>query len=682
MVRLMATLTTVIIIGLLFTGKALADFPEVPEGQFMVLAYHDVRDDVVAGRDDDPYAVSTERLVAWFDWMEANGWQPVSLDRIAEARSGGEPLPDNAVLLTFDDGLASFYTHVFPLLEAYDYPALFALTTGWLETVWEGAEVSYVPEDFGEPGTETVTAAGTVAYDDRLFGAEDFVTRDQIREMHASGLVEYASHSHDMHHGILANPQGNLQPAAITRRFDAESGEYEDTAAFRERVREDLERSRAEIESFTGEAPRAIVWPFGAHTREVDVIAAEAGMPWSFSLGDTALNTPEAEFISRALIVDDPPPIAIAAQARAADEQPVNQPAPQRAVHVDLDYVYDPDPEQTNANLGMLLDRIKAMQVRTVYLQAFADPDGDGNAAELYFPNRHLPMRADLFNRVAWQLRTRAGVEVYAWMPMLAFDLPDEEKRRALSVTRSVPDGEPVPAERDYRRLSPFHPESERIVGEIYADLGRAASGIAGLLIHDDAYLAADEDRTACRGLARWPGTEHSIGDCELSPERKTEALIDFGEAVTQRLEHYVNPSLNFRVARNLYPRVVLDRDAEARFAQSLPAFLEAYDEVALMAMPWLDGTELPASVWLDHLADAVEAQAGGFEGVVFELQARDWRGEGRWLEGEMLRDWMDQLMRRGVLNLAYYPDDFIDDHPRFEPTREGISLGAFPYLP
>ena len=682
MVRLMATLTTVIIIGLLFTGKALADFPEVPEGQFMVLAYHDVRDDVVAGRDDDPYAVSTERLVAWFDWMEANGWQPVSLDRIAEARSGGEPLPDNAVLLTFDDGLASFYTHVFPLLEAYDYPALFALTTGWLETVWEGAEVSYVPEDFGEPGTETVTAAGTVAYDDRLFGAEDFVTRDQIREMHASGLVEYASHSHDMHHGILANPQGNLQPAAITRRFDAESGEYEDTAAFRERVREDLERSRAEIESFTGEAPRAIVWPFGAHTREVDVIAAEAGMPWSFSLGDTALNTPEAEFISRALIVDDPPPIAIAAQARAADEQPVNQPAPQRAVHVDLDYVYDPDPEQTNANLGMLLDRIKAMQVRTVYLQAFADPDGDGNAAELYFPNRHLPMRADLFNRVAWQLRTRAGVEVYAWMPMLAFDLPDEEKRRALSVTRSVPDGEPVPAERDYRRLSPFHPESERIVGEIYADLGRAASGIAGLLIHDDPYLAADEDRTACRGLARWPGTEHSIGDCELSPERKTEALIDFGEAVTQRLEHYVNPSLNFRVARNLYPRVVLDRDAEARFAQSLPAFLEAYDEVALMAMPWLDGTELPASVWLDHLADAVEAQAGGFEGVVFELQARDWRGEGRWLEGEMLRDWMDQLMRRGVLNLAYYPDDFIDDHPRFEPTREGISLGAFPYRP
>ena len=30
-------------------------------------------------------------------------------------------------------------------------------------------------------------------------------------------------------------------------------------------------------------------------------------------------------------------------------------------------------------------------------------------------------MRADLFNRVVWQLRTRSGVKVFAWMPLLAF---------------------------------------------------------------------------------------------------------------------------------------------------------------------------------------------------------------------------------------------------------------------
>lgn len=679
MMRPMLRLTT-LLFALLVAAPASTAPPTVPDGQFMAVCYHDVRDDVVAGLDRDPYAVSTNRLVAWFDWMQANDWQPVSLDRIAEAREGGRPLPNNAVLLTFDDGLASLHTHVFPLLEAYDYPALFALQTGWLESVWGGSEVSYTPEAFTEPATNADSVTATVTYNDRPLGAEGFITPAQVREMQDSGLVEYASHSHDLHRGILGNPQGNSEPAAITRRFDLETGKYETAAAFRQRLREDLQRSRAMIESLTGRAPRAIVWPYGAHSQEVDAIAAEIGMPWSFSLGGTALNTPGAETFSRALIVDDPLPVAIATEARPAAEHPVNLPSPQRAVHVDLDYVYDPDPEQTNANLGILLDRIKAMRVRTVYLQAFADPDGDGNAAELYFPNRHLPMRADLFNRVAWQLRTRAGVRVYAWMPLLAFDLPDAERKRALSVTHARTDGEPVTAERDYRRLSPFLPASERIVGEIYADLGRAASGIAGVLIHDDAYLAADEDRTACRNEARWPGTADPITDCDLTPGQKTQALIDFGHAVTQRLAHHVNHSLNFRVARNLYARVVLDPNAEARFAQSLPAFLEAYDETVIMAMPWLDGTELPAEIWLDRLADAVEAQAGGFDNVVFELQARDWRGEGRWVEGETLRDWMEQLMRRGVLNLAYYPDDFLNDRPRFEPTREGISLNAFPH--
>ncbi|MDZ7810192.1 MAG: poly-beta-1,6-N-acetyl-D-glucosamine N-deacetylase PgaB [Arhodomonas sp.] len=148
--------------------------------------------------------------------------------------------------------------------------------------------------------------------------------------------------------------------------------------------------------------------------------------------------------------------------------------------------------------------------MRSVYLQAFADPDGDGNAAAMYFPNRHLPVRADLFNRVAWQLRTRAGVRVYAWMPLLAFDLP--EGNIQLRVTRPGPDGKPVASGRNYRRLSPFLPETLAIVREIYADLGRAASGIHGVLIHDDAYLAEDEDLTACRPDARWPGRDRPLG--------------------------------------------------------------------------------------------------------------------------------------------------------------------------
>lgn len=105
-----------------------------------------------------------------------------------------------------------------------------------------------------------------------------------------------------------------------------------------------------------------------------------------------------------------------------------------RAIQIDLDYVYDPDPTQLARNLDILVQRVKDIGPSHVFLQAFADPDGDGAADALYFPNRHLPMRADLFGRVAWRLRTRAGVRVFAWLPVLGFHLPDAQQQAALQI--------------------------------------------------------------------------------------------------------------------------------------------------------------------------------------------------------------------------------------------------------
>ncbi|MGO4780418.1 polysaccharide deacetylase family protein, partial [Lysobacter sp. 2RAB21] len=111
-----------------------------------------------------------------------------------KASRGEKKLPPKAVLLTFDDGLRSIYTHVFPLLRAYRYPALMAVVTGWVDLPRE-QQVDYGP---------------------RMFTHDDFVTWDQLREMQASGLIEIASHSDNLHRGVTSNPQGNTMPAAIT----------------------------------------------------------------------------------------------------------------------------------------------------------------------------------------------------------------------------------------------------------------------------------------------------------------------------------------------------------------------------------------------------------------------------------------------------------------------------------
>ena len=618
--------------------------------EWVAVSWHDVRDEIAREIDPDRYAVSTRDLAAQFEWLRRQGWQPVSLQQVIDAHEGRVPLPPRAVLLSFDDGLASLYTRVFPLLQAFDYPAVVAINTGWLEAVAAGA---------------------TVPYEGSQRDAGGFVDWEQLRAMVASGLVEIASHTHDLHRGILGNPQGNLQPAVTTLAWRPGEGRYETVAERRERIRADLARSMAIIARETGQPPRAIAWPYGEYDALAEEVAAELGMPVSLGLATGVNSADRLQGLNRLLITGNP---GLDRFALNLPQRPTR--SIQRVAQVDLDYVFDPDPAQQERNLDALIERMHALDITTVYLQAFADPDGDGLARELYFPNRHLPMRADLFNRVAWQLRTRAGVEVFAWLPVLAFAPPDAQQAEALLVRRHLPDGGSAPAGFDHPRLSPFLPAARALIGEIYEDLARHAH-VAGVLFHDDAFLAADEDAAACLPAASWPGGHPLPRPCEqLTPADKTAALADFTAELAERVRRY-RPAI--RTARSLYARAVLDPAAEARFSQSLPAFLAAYDHPVLMAMPGLEQVEGDPLPWLLGLVDTVAAYPGGLEATVFQLQARDWREE-RWLDGATLQDQLRALQRAGALNLAYYPDDFVRGRPAQEPLFQGLSKRSFPY--
>src|SRR5690606_32325458 len=355
--------------------------------RLLVLSYHDVRDDVAAADDDpDPYAVSTQNLIAHFDWLAGHGYHPVSLSQVIEAANGGRALPRQPVLLTFDDGLRSVHDKVFPLLRAYGFPALVAVITDYIEMA---------------PGR-------TVDYGYRAFDRDDFLTWAQLRQMQDSGLVEVASHTHNLHHGVPSNPQGNTAPAVTTRRYDRYRGRYESEAEYAGRIRDDLAQSVERIEQALGRRPRAIVWPYAAYNAQAREIADTLGMYVSFDLeGRETTLASDLHDLARLLVTSNPTALDLAANLRRDTVT-----APVRALHVDLDAVYDPDLAQQERNLDLLVERVKRVHPTHVFLQAFADPDGNGAADALYFPNRHLPMRADLFNRVSWQLFSRAGVTV------------------------------------------------------------------------------------------------------------------------------------------------------------------------------------------------------------------------------------------------------------------------------
>lgn len=623
---------------------------------YEVLSYHDVQDSVDGNLEIETTRISTQHLARHFTWLQEHGYHPITIDDILAAQTGKKALPSKAILLTFDDGYSSFYTHVYPLLKLYNYPAVAALVGSWLDARLEQ----------------------NVKYGDENISRKQFLTHAQIKEMAQSGLVEFSSHSYDLHKAVLQNPYNGTAPAAITHAYLTQEKRYETDSEYQNRIRQDLKRNSEFIQNITGKAPRVMTWPYGRYNATTLAIAKSIGMPITFSLDnntDAPNNLSDTSEINRYLIDANPNEQAL---INLLSKQESLQ--AQRIVHVDLDYVYDSNETQMWKNLDALIERIKTLAPTAVYLQAFADPDGNGTADALYFTNRHLPVRADIFSRVARQLNTRANVQVYAWLPVLAFELPNVSTKPYLYVRNIKNNANPD----SYHRLSPFSVEASQIVNEIYADLGAHAI-FQGVIFHDDATLNDDEDDSdAARQAyvqAALPNSVALILQNSTAKKRwialKTKKLTDFTLTLAQTLRQS-QPTL--KTARNLYANAMLKPESEAWLAQNYRNFLLSYDYTAVMAMPKMEQIQAP-SAWFENLVFIAKKTPYGLQKTIFEIQSTDWQTK-KSIPSAIMAEQFALLLESGASHIGYYPDDFIHNQPEIEQIRPYLSAREFPYLP
>jgi len=617
-------------------------------GDFIVISYHDIVDDASPGhRHYFPQTITRDRLIEHFNLIKAYGYRPISFQQLLDAEAGIRPLPDKAVMLTFDDGYRSFYEVVYPLLKLYDFPAVAAVVGSWLDA---------------EPGSK-------VPYGGTSVTREQFMSWSQLEKLHADPLVEIASHTYDMHYGVPGNPQGNEQAVAVTSRWM--DGRYESEEEYLERLHRDMERARHQLMQRLGEGPRLMIWPYGAYSEATLNIAAEYGMHHSFSLLSQPNFLGTDSSVMGRYLVDQETSLQTFKEILSNRTWELDD---LRVVHVDLDYVYDPDPIQQERNLDALVDRIYRFGITTVYLQAFADQNGTGVAEALYFENRHLPVKADLFNRVAWQLKKRANVKVYAWMPVLAFDLGGEYVYVTDARTNAI-------AEEHYLRLSPYVIRNREVILEIYEDLGRHAK-FDGLLFHDDAFLTDYED-AGSEALA-WYQSQWSLPADVLAIQRDSALLDRWAESKTDFLtrltlslaeaaNHYRQADNRvFTTSRNLYAITLMEPGSSRWLSQSPESFADAYDYVAVMAMPYMEEADDPGA-WLHELARRALARIPA-EQILFELQTIDWRVQSQIPDTELI-DWIKRIRGTGILHIGYYPDDFLSNHPDTSVIRSHFSL-------
>ncbi len=358
-----------------------------PEGgtQFASIAFHDVVDER-AERSED--AVTTQSLVDFFDWLKAEGWTPVSIAEVSAAGKGGAPLPEKAILLAFDDGYLSFFERVYPLLLAYRYPAVLGLVTSWID----------------------VPAGSMVDYGGTLVPRETFVTWDQVRQMQRSGLVEIASHSDNLHRVVLSTPQGNTAPSARSWAIAADSGERESDADHRARIRADLERSAARIAAETSVRPHVLVWPFGRFSGLATEAAKDAGFDQALTLEPEIADARKPMALHRYYPTHDPS-LGIKAWNLGF---PVRRAETVRMACVDLAPLANQTPEEADKRLGTMIEGVRALGASAIVIDV-ATREGEAKA---WLPTSALPLDDDIFGRAARQIGSRAGVLVFARLPV------------------------------------------------------------------------------------------------------------------------------------------------------------------------------------------------------------------------------------------------------------------------
>jgi peptidoglycan/xylan/chitin deacetylase (PgdA/CDA1 family) len=208
--------------------------------QVAVLMYHHIHD-----KDLSSGTITTTLFRDQLAYLKSKGYQFITLQEFKRFMQGA-PVPDNAVLVTFDDGYESFYLNAFPILQQLHIGAVNFVITKDLEN----------PQDSNIPS----------------------LSREEIRSMtQSSALIDVQCHTNALH-GTSDNGKALL----TGKLMDQETEESE--ATYEQRIIQD---TKACISSLNGLYPQPIdslAYPYGIFNESAAELIHKAGINYAFTV--------------------------------------------------------------------------------------------------------------------------------------------------------------------------------------------------------------------------------------------------------------------------------------------------------------------------------------------------------------------------------------------------------------
>ncbi len=203
------------------------------DGAVMALAYHGIGS---AADGEGGFVISPKQFGEHLATLKAAGMQTVTAAQVAEAFTGGEPLPPNAVMLSFDDGRSDAMMFADPLLAQAGMSATMFL----------------IAEAASKPGVY-------------------YASWDRVESYARSGRWDIQSHTAASHREQRAAGGDSLPVLTSLAPGEALDG-------YEARIGEDLEKASAAVERHVGRRPVAFAYPFGAYGADRSNDSAIAGI--------------------------------------------------------------------------------------------------------------------------------------------------------------------------------------------------------------------------------------------------------------------------------------------------------------------------------------------------------------------------------------------------------------------
>lgn len=180
-------------------------------------------------------SVTPGNFAAQMDYLATHNYHSISLDRLGAVMLGEAKLPQNPIVITFDDGYKDVYTAAFPILKAHGFNAVSFVITGFV-------------------------------------GGPNYLNWDQIKQMQGSGLLTFGSHT--VNHIALVNT--NIK-----------------------RIQQEVLDSKNVLQSHLGYPINWIAYPYGSVNGTTANVVKQTGYIGAFGTNNGTYQSTDNELVSK-----------------------------------------------------------------------------------------------------------------------------------------------------------------------------------------------------------------------------------------------------------------------------------------------------------------------------------------------------------------------------------------------